>query len=1346
MKRSARCLTMLGALLGASFAHAKELPNFDASYQGASNRGALTKPAPMQVLRSNAGQPISVTSVDPRRGIPSFIWGVRDSSAPIPLKSVTAPDIAARAALSNTLLRIGLPQAAADSAVIREIDDSGEGGIIVRFAQELEGIEVFRGRATVMLDRAHRMVAASNNLHPEAIAGSKRISRTFAITPGDAIASALGDLHEVVVPVERVVSTGQSGRYDLFDLLPVNDLEFAGPARIKKVYFPLGDHLVPAYFLEMRPKPIDEHDADAYAYVIAADDARVLYRENLTHAAAFNYRVWADPKHQNRPLDGPQADYNPHPTGMADGSSPAYIAPVLVSMDGFNTNPEGTFDPWLPANATTTNGNNVDAYADRSQGDGFTPNSNDVRATTTAPATFDRTYDTSLSPTSSQNQTMAAVTQLFYVNNYLHDYWYDSGFDEAAGNAQVNNFGRGGAGNDPLKAEAQDYSGTNNANMQAMGDGQSPIMQMYVWSAASSGSASLSALNQNFNVGVADFGPTNFNTMGVLSTVNDGSNADSQGGMNGTVSDGCQAIQNNIMGRIAFIDRGACTFERKALNAQNAGAIGVIIANMPNSQNPDTPPAMGQDNNINTPITIGVLSVSVTAGNTLRQGIQAGNVNATMTRSGASNVQRDGTIDNLIVAHEWGHFIHLRLVPCGSNMCGAESEGWGDFFAMHMNMREGDNLDGTYAIGTYATAALGDSGYFGIRRIPYSVDMNKNALTFKHIMNSEPLPNTHPVQPIGAPNAEVHNAGEIWATMMFEAMVGILKRSQEPGAPYTFEEGRRRIANYVVRGMKLAPANPSFLEQRDAILAAAAAADIEDMKIIANAFAKRGAGSCAVSPDVNSNDYAGVVESFEVKARVGKLDGAMDDSIQSCDSDGKLDAKETGRITVELANTGIADLTDAVVDVSASKPGLTFPKGTQAQFGSIAPFATGKATIDVTLDDSVLNIDSVELNITVTSAQTCISKTTVVEVPYIHYDNVPASSTTDTVESDIEAWTRTGASSDAVWSRRLDGPPNHVWHGDNTPAPTDTSLESPTIIAGGGPVSITLKHRWDFEIGPPPGGGGNVNYDGAVIEISTDNGQSWQDVTAFGADPYNGTITDISGNVLGNRQGFVSTSPGHPAFTTTTLNLNSAIANQSFKMRFRIGTDPAAGETGWDIDEIAVQGATNKPFPSIVPNATNCAGLPLADAGMDVTVASGVTVKLDGSNSKDPDGDPLSYKWVQVDGPSVSLDQPESVSPSFVAPDVMTATKLTFQLTVSDGKGSSSDTVLITVDPSASSGVGGAGGDGGAGTGAGRPGLVLDEGGCGCKVAGSSTTNPVAAFSVLGMIGLVAARLRRRRS
>jgi len=53
----------------------------------------------------------------------------------------------------------------------------------------------------------------------------------------------------------------------------------------------------------------------------------------------------------------------------------------------------------------------------------------------------------------------AAVTNLFYWNNVLHDVFYVAGFDEKAGNFQENNFGRGGYEKDAVQANAQDGSG-----------------------------------------------------------------------------------------------------------------------------------------------------------------------------------------------------------------------------------------------------------------------------------------------------------------------------------------------------------------------------------------------------------------------------------------------------------------------------------------------------------------------------------------------------------------------------------------------------------------------------------------------------------------------------------------------------------------------------------------------------------------------------------------------------------------------------------------------------------------------------------------------------------------------
>ena len=79
----------------------------------------------------------------------------------------------------------------------------------------------------------------------------------------------------------------------------------------------------------------------------------------------------------------------------------------------------------------------------------------------------------------------AAVTNLFYWTNLVHDVHYRYGFDEVAGNFQVNSYNRGGKGNDAVRAEAQDGLGVNNANFATPPDGTSPRMQMYTWATTS---------------------------------------------------------------------------------------------------------------------------------------------------------------------------------------------------------------------------------------------------------------------------------------------------------------------------------------------------------------------------------------------------------------------------------------------------------------------------------------------------------------------------------------------------------------------------------------------------------------------------------------------------------------------------------------------------------------------------------------------------------------------------------------------------------------------------------------------------------------------------------------------
>jgi hypothetical protein len=128
-------------------------------------------------------------------------------------------------------------------------------------------------------------------------------------------------------------------------------------------------------------------------------------------------------------------------------------------------------------------------------------------------------------------------------------------------------------------------------------------------------------------------------------------------------------------------------------------------------------------------------------------------------------------------------------------------------------------------------------------------------------------------------------------------------------------------------------------------------------------------------------------------------------------------------------------------------------------------------------------------------------------------------------------------------------------------------------------------------------------------------------------------------------------------------------------------TPPMSGGYGTDFNTNNV----NLRFDvGAVANATTRNRAPIADAGADRTVTSGTSVTLDATGSSDPDGDPIQYDWLQVDGPAVSLAGGDTATPSFTAPVVTSTTTLTFEVLVRDGAGNSdTDTVTVTVDPPA---------------------------------------------------------------
>lgn len=127
------------------------------------------------------------------------------------------------------------------------------------------------------------------------------------------------------------------------------------------------------------------------------------------------------------------------------------------------------------SNFPYTRGNNVYAKDDKNNDNEATIGSFPISPT------LDFNYVYEHNTVVDSNKIKAAVTNLFYWNNLVHDVLWKYGFDEPSGNYQKDNMSRGGLGNDYVFADAQDGSGTNNANFAPNVDGVNGRMQMYLW-------------------------------------------------------------------------------------------------------------------------------------------------------------------------------------------------------------------------------------------------------------------------------------------------------------------------------------------------------------------------------------------------------------------------------------------------------------------------------------------------------------------------------------------------------------------------------------------------------------------------------------------------------------------------------------------------------------------------------------------------------------------------------------------------------------------------------------------------------------------------------------------------
>ena len=515
-----------------------------------------------------------------------------------------------------------------DSLVLASRNTVARTGVThLRFTQRVDGLDVYGTYVKAAVDAQGGLTSVIENLveaRPVAAAG-------LGGGEGRALAIGLQHVHGNAVNAPGFVR--RQGNTSVFARTPF----FHREPTVTAVAVPVGNGLRAGYLVETWTE-----SGNALHHTLVGGDGAVLGDENRT--ASDRYNVFRqDPEASQQRIE------------LGPGTAGNAWSPI----------------GWLGTGAqasTNIAGNNVQAYLDANAN-----NSPDPGGTAVANGDFLTPWSSTTQPSTSSNREVA-TQNLFYLNNITHDTLYRHGFDEAAGNFQEDNFGKGGAGSDGVLAEVQDGSGTDNANFATPADGSNPRMQMYVWLglgnaevvAPRSGGGSATYVAQ-----AAGFGPAPSGT-GTTAPL-------ALGG------DGCaRYARSALAGNVAIIDRGTCDFTVKVTNAQRAGAVAVIVANNVAS----AIFSMGGTAQTSIP----AVMVSQSDGAALKA---VAGQNGTVRDATTDPINRDSSLDSDIVYHEYGHGLTWRMIgSMGGVMSGAIGEGMSDVLAVLLN---GNDVVGEYA-------------------------------------------------------------------------------------------------------------------------------------------------------------------------------------------------------------------------------------------------------------------------------------------------------------------------------------------------------------------------------------------------------------------------------------------------------------------------------------------------------------------------------------------------------------------------------------------------------------------------------------------------------------------------
>jgi extracellular elastinolytic metalloproteinase len=353
----------------------------------------------------------------------------------------------------KNLWALGLQAGDLDNYRVRDVVYSKVTGTTrIYLQQRYRDIEVYNAQLQINVNRDGRVISVNNSFVPglASAVGELQPSRGLPDAVDEAMKFAGAKLAARPQVLQRNGGMQQATRVSNagISLAPIDGKLMLLPVRAGEV------RLVWNFQIHTMDKN------NMWDLTVDAGTGQVWTRFNWS--SADQYRVYP------RPVESPN---HTSPLPPSDGRV------LVVNPANALASPFGWHDTngVAGAESTLTQGNNARAYTDIDANN--TPDTNSSPNGGTS-LNFDFALSLTQAPSTYRP---AAVTNLFYLNNIMHDVQYQYGFDEVSGNFQVNNYGRGGAGNDPVRAEAQDGSGTNNANFGTPPDGQSPRMQMFLW-------------------------------------------------------------------------------------------------------------------------------------------------------------------------------------------------------------------------------------------------------------------------------------------------------------------------------------------------------------------------------------------------------------------------------------------------------------------------------------------------------------------------------------------------------------------------------------------------------------------------------------------------------------------------------------------------------------------------------------------------------------------------------------------------------------------------------------------------------------------------------------------------